>query len=289
MSLFSKPKYSTVVVKKKDIPKGLWTKCPISGEIVFNKELEDNLMVVPKSGYHFPISARARIAALFDQNTFEEADAKVRSADPLKFVDSQPYPERLKKYEKESGLPEAVVCGTGSIHEIDVSVAVMDFRFCGGAMGSASGEKITRAIEVALKKKIPCIIFSASGGARMQEGIFSLMQMAKTSAALGRLAEARLPFISVLTHPTMGGVTASFATLGDVILAEPGALVGFAGARVIKETTKQTLPPGFQSAEFLLQHGLIDQIVSRLEMRDRLRDLLQALYVGKQSAANAKS
>jgi len=289
MSLFSKPKYSTVVVKKKDIPKGLWTKCPISGEIVFNKELEDNLMVVPKSGYHFPIGARARIAALFDQNTFEEADAKVRSADPLKFVDSQPYPERLKKYEKESGLPEAVICGTGSIHEIEVSVAVMDFRFCGGAMGSAAGEKITRAIEVALKKKIPCIIFSASGGARMQEGIFSLMQMAKTSAALGRLAAARLPFISVLTHPTMGGVTASFATLGDVILAEPGALIGFAGARVIKETTKQTLPPGFQSAEFLLQHGLIDQIVSRLELRDRLRDLLQALHVGKQSAANAKS
>lgn len=289
MSLFSKPKYSTVVVKKKDIPKGLWTKCPISGEIVFNKELEDNLMVVPKSGYHFPIGARARIAALFDQNTFEEADAKVRSADPLKFVDSQPYPERLKKYEKESGLPEAVICGTGSIHEIEVSVAVMDFRFCGGAMGSAAGEKITRAIEVALKKKIPCIIFSASGGARMQEGIFSLMQMAKTSAALGRLAAARLPFISVLTHPTMGGVTASFATLGDVILAEPGALVGFAGARVIKETTKQTLPPGFQSAEFLLQHGLIDQIVSRLDMRDRLRDLLQALHVGKQSVANAKN
>ncbi|MFT3781424.1 MAG: acetyl-CoA carboxylase, carboxyltransferase subunit beta [Nibricoccus sp.] len=284
MSLFSKPKYSTVVVKKKDIPKGLWTKCPISGEIVFNKELEDNLMVVPKSGYHFPIGARARVTALFDQNTFEEADAKVRSADPLKFIDSQPYPERLKKYEKESGLPEAVVCGTGKIHDIDASVAVMDFRFCGGAMGAAAGEKITRTIETALKRKIPCIIFSASGGARMQEGIFSLMQMAKTSAALGRLSEARLPFISVLTHPTMGGVTASFATLGDVILAEPGALVGFAGARVIKETTKQTLPPGFQSAEFLLKHGLIDQIVSRLEMRERLRDLLQALYVGKVAA-----
>jgi len=281
MSLFSKPQYSTVVVKKKDIPKGLWTKCPISGEIVFNKELEDNLMVVAKSGYHFPIQARARIAALFDTNTFEEADAKVRSADPLKFVDSQPYPERLKKYEKESGLPEAVVCGVGKIHDLEVSAAVMDFRFCGGAMGSAAGEKITRAIEVALKKKFPCIIFSASGGARMQEGIFSLMQMAKTSAALGRLSEAKLPFISVLTHPTMGGVTASFATLGDVILAEPGALVGFAGARVIKETTKQTLPPGFQSAEFLLKHGLIDQIVSRLEMRDRLRDLILALYVGK--------
>jgi acetyl-CoA carboxylase carboxyl transferase subunit beta len=287
MSLFSKPKYSTVVVKKKDIPKGLWTKCPISGEIVFNKELEDNLMVVPKSGYHFPISARARIAGLFDEDTFVEVDGKIRSADPLKFVDSTPYPERIKKYEKESGLLEAVICGTGKIHGIETSVAVMDFRFCGGAMGSAVGEKITRAIEAALAKKIPCIIFSASGGARMQEGIFSLMQMAKTSAALGRLAEARLPFISVLTHPTMGGVTASFATLGDVIIAEPGALIGFAGARVIKETTKQTLPPGFQSAEFLLDHGLIDQIVSRIEMKERLRDLLLALHVKKAPAAAA--
>ncbi|HEY0967559.1 MAG TPA: acetyl-CoA carboxylase, carboxyltransferase subunit beta [Opitutaceae bacterium] len=284
MSLFSKPKYSTVVVKKKDIPKGLWTKCPISGEIVFNKELEANQMVVPKSGYHFPIGARARIAGLFDPDTFVEVDSTVRSADPLKFVDSQKYPDRIKKYEKDSGLPEAVICGTGEIHGIPVSVAVMDFRFCGGAMGSAAGEKITRAIEVALKKKIPCIIFSASGGARMQEGIFSLMQMAKTSAALGRLGEAGLPYISVLTHPTMGGVTASFAVLGDVNIAEPGALIGFAGARVIKETTKQTLPAGFQSSEFLLKHGLIDQIVNRLEMRERLRDLLSALYLRKKPA-----
>jgi acetyl-CoA carboxylase carboxyl transferase subunit beta len=285
MSLFSKPKYSTVVVKKKDIPRGLWTKCPISGEIVFNKELEDNQMVVPKSGYHFPIGARMRIAHLFDPESFVEMDAKLRSADPLHFVDSQPYTERIKKYERESGLNEAVICGTGKIFEIEVAVAVMDFRFCGGAMGSAVGEKITRAIEAALAQKIPCLIFSASGGARMQEGIFSLMQMAKTSAALGRLAEAKLPFISVLTHPTMGGVTASFATLGDVILAEPGALIGFAGARVIKETTKQTLPPGFQSSEFLLQHGLVDQIVPRLEMRERLCDLLAALHLGKKPAA----
>lgn len=284
MSLFSKPKYSTVVVKKKDIPKGLWTKCPISGEIVFNKELEANQMVVPKSGYHFPLGARARVAALFDPDTFAEADANIRSADPLEFVDSHRYPDRIKKYEKESGLPEAVICGTGNIHGIPVSVAIMDFRFCGGAMGSAAGEKITRAIEAALAKKIPCIIFSASGGARMQEGIFSLMQMAKTSAALGRLSQAGLPYISVLTHPTMGGVTASFAVLGDVNLAEPGALIGFAGARVIKETTKQTLPAGFQSAEFLLKHGLIDQIVSRLELRDRLRDLLAALYLRKKPA-----
>ncbi|HTJ78177.1 MAG TPA: acetyl-CoA carboxylase, carboxyltransferase subunit beta [Rariglobus sp.] len=285
MSLFSKPKYSTVVVKKKDIPKGMWTKCPLSGEVVFNKELEDNQMVVPKSGYHFPIGARQRITALFDADTFKEIDASIRSADPLQFVDSQKYPDRIKKYEKDSGLTEAVVCGTGEIHGIVVSVAVMDFRFCGGAMGSAVGEKITRAIEVALKKKIPCLIFSASGGARMQEGIFSLMQMAKTSAALGRLAEAKLPYISILTHPTMGGVTASFAVLGDVNIAEPGALIGFAGARVIKDTVKQTLPPGFQTAEFLQTHGLIDLIVSRLEMRDQLRDILLALHVKKLPAA----
>ena len=279
MSLFSKPKYSTVVVKKKDIPKGLWTKCPISGEIVFNKELEANQMVVPRSGYHFPIGARERIAALVDPDSFVEVDMTVRSADPLGFVDSKSYPDRIKKYEIDSGLPEAVICGSGKIHGIPVSLAVMDFRFCGGAMGSAAGEKITRAIEAALANKTPCLIFSASGGARMQEGIFSLMQMAKTSAALGRLAAAKLPYVSIMTHPTMGGVTASYAVLGDINLAEPGALIGFAGARVIKETTKQTLPPGFQTAEFLVQKGLIDQIVPRLEMRDRLRDLLSALFV----------
>lgn len=281
MSLFSKPKYSTVVVKKKDIPKGLWTKCPISGEIVFNKELEANQMVVPKSGYHFPIGARERIAGLLDEGSFEEMDAGVKSADPLEFVDSKPYPERIKKYEQDSGLPEAVISGSGKIHDIPVTLAVMDFRFCGGAMGSAAGEKITRAIEAALERKCPCLIFSASGGARMQEGIFSLMQMAKTSAALGRLSEAKLPFISIMTHPTMGGVTASYAVLGDVNLAEPGALIGFAGARVIKETTKQTLPPGFQTAEFLLEKGLIDQIVGRLEMRNRIGEILGALFLRK--------
>jgi len=280
MSHFAKPKLSASR-KKKNIPEGLWTKCPISGEIVFNKDLEQNLMVVPKSGYHFPIGSRERIASMVDEGSFEEFDAGVKSTDPLKFVDSAAYPDRIKKYEKESGLPEAVICGTGKINGIEVSLAVMDFRFCGGAMGAAVGEKITRAIERALKKKTACIIVSASAGARMQEGIFSLMQMAKTSAALGRLAQAKLPFISILTYPTTGGVSASFATLGDVIIAEPGALVGFAGARVIKETTKQTLPPGFQTAEFLLKHGLVDQIVSRLEMRDRLTSLLQALQVHK--------
>jgi acetyl-CoA carboxylase carboxyl transferase subunit beta len=224
---------------------------------------------------------------LFDAETFEEHDASVRSADPLKFVDSAPYPERIKKYERDSGLPEAVICGTGKIHGIKVSVAVMDFRFCGGAMGSAVGEKITRAIERALAEKTPCLIFSASGGARMQEGIFSLMQMAKTSAALGRLARAGLPYISILTHPTMGGVTASFAVLGDVNIAEPGALIGFAGARVIKDTVKQTLPAGFQTAEFLEKKGLIDLIVPRLEMRDTLRTVLGALHLRKAPASAA--
>ena len=286
MSHFAKPKLpsapkSTKSSKKKVNTEGLWTKCPVSGEIVFNKDLEQNLMVVPKSGYHFPIGSRQRIASMVDEGSFEEFDAGVKSADPLKFVDSAAYTDRIKRYEKESGLPEAVICGTGKIDGIPVSLAVMDFRFCGGAMGAAVGEKITRAIERALKKKCLCIIVSSSGGARMQEGIFSLMQMAKTSAALGRLAEAKLPFISILTYPTTGGVTASFATLGDVILAEPGALIGFAGARVIKETTKQTLPAGFQTAEFLLKHGLLDQIVSRLDLRLRLASILQALHTGK--------
>ena len=286
---FDKPTYTVRKTKKKGgIPKGLYTKDPATGEIVFNKELVDNQMVMPNSGYHFPIGARERITALVDADSFTETDAGLRSADPLNFTDSQPYKQRLKRYEKDSGLPEAVICGTGKIHGIDVALAVMDFRFCGGTLGSATGEKITRVVELAIKKKIPCIIFSTSGGARMQEGILSLMQMAKTSAALGRLAQLGLPYISVLTNPTTGGVSASYATLGDVIIAEPGALIGFAGPRVIKETTKQTLPAGFQSAEFLLQRGLIDQIVGRLEQRDRLRDILAALHLKKKPAAVAE-
>ena len=281
MSLFSKPKYSTVVVKKKDIPKGLWTKCPISGEVVFNKELEANQMVVPKSGYHFGIGAHARIDAMLDAGSFEEMDLNVRTADPLEFVDSKSYVERIEKAKQDTGLNEALVSGMGKIHKIPVSIAVMDFRFLVGSLGSAVGEKIARAAERALEHKCPLIIVSASGGARMQEGIFSLMQMAKISAVLARLHEAKIPYVSIMTHPTTGGVTASYATLGDINLAEPGAMICFAGPRVIKETTKQTLPPGFQTAEFLLQKGLIDQIVSRLEMRDRLGTLLGALFLRK--------
>jgi len=277
MALFSKPKYSTVTVRKRDIPEGLWKKCPISGELVFAKELEANQQVVPKSGYHFPITSTERLRFLVDEESFEEYDCNLRPVDALEFVDSVPYTERLEKYRKLSGLEEAVVCGVGAIHQIPVSLAVMDFRFSAGSMGSVVGEKITRAIERSVERGLPVIIFSASGGARMQEGILSLMQMAKTSAALSRLDDANLPFISVLTNPTTGGVTASFATLGDVILAEPGALIGFAGPRVIKETTQQDLPEGFQSSEFLLKYGLIDQIVPRTEMRDRIRDILSLL------------
>lgn len=282
MALFHKPKYSTVVVKKKDIPQGLWQKCPISGEIIYNKELEQNQNVVPKSGFHFPITARKRLGFLFDANTFKEMDRDLSPVDALEFVDSAPYKDRLVKYQQKTGEKEAMVSGLGKIHGIPVAVACFDFQYAGGSMGSVVGEKITRVIEAALEKKIPCIIISASGGARMMEGILSLMQMAKTSAALGRLAQARLPFISVLTDPTAGGVTASFATLGDIIIAEPRARICFAGARVIKETTNEELPEGFQSAEFLYERGLIDQIVPRTEMRERLRELLSALYLKKE-------
>jgi acetyl-CoA carboxylase carboxyl transferase subunit beta len=284
MALFSKPKYSTVTVRKRDIPEGLWKKCPVTGELVFAKELEANQQVVPKSGYHFPINSLDRLRFLVDEGSFEEFDENLRSVDALEFVDSVPYPQRLKKNRKLSGLEEGVVCGVGAIEQITVSLAVMDFRFSAGSMGSVVGEKITRAIERAVDRGIPLVIISSSGGARMQEGILSLMQMAKTSAALARLDDARLPFISVLTNPTTGGVTASFAALGDVILAEPGALIGFAGPRVVKETTQKDLPDGFQSSEFLLRHGLIDQIVPRPELRGRLREILSLLgFLGSAS------
>lgn len=277
MALFSKPKYSTVTVRKRDIPEGLWKKCPVSGELVFTKELDANQQVVPKSGYHFPITSEDRIRFLLDEGSFVECDTGLRSVDPLEFVDAVPYKDRLERYRKKSGLEEGVICGLGTIEGMEISLSVMDFRFSAGSMGSVVGEKITRSIERATDRKIPLVIFSSSGGARMQEGILSLMQMAKASAALARLDDAGLPFISVLTNPTTGGVTASFAALGDLILAEPGALIGFAGPRVIKETTQQDLPEGFQSSEFLLKHGLIDQIVSRTDMRDRLREILQLL------------
>jgi acetyl-CoA carboxylase carboxyl transferase subunit beta len=280
MALFSKPKYSTVTVKKKDIPRGLWEKCPVSGEIVYRKELEKNWNVVPQSLYHFPIDCHRRVELLVDEGTWKEHDTGLRAADPLGFTGEAAYGDKLIQHRKRTGLTDAVIVGMGELDGMAVSMAVMDFRFLGASMGAVVGEKITRAIERATEKKLPVIIVSASGGARMYEGIHSLMQMAKTSAALARHAEARLPYISILTDPTMAGVMASFATLGDVILAEPGARIGFAGPRVIEETTKQELPAGFQTAEFLLEHGLIDLIVSRLKMKVMVAQLLRAFTNG---------
>lgn len=281
MSWFSKPKYSTVTVRKNDIPKDVWTKCPVSGEIVYNKALQDNWMVVPQSGYHFPLSAPERIRLLIDEGTFEEMDTNLQSKDPLAFEGLESYPEKIKKNQAKTKLTDAVITGLGKLDQQLVSIAVMDFRFLGASMGSVVGEKITRCIERGVEKNCPVIIVSASGGARMYEGILSLMQMAKTSAALAYLAQKKLPFISVLTNPTMAGVMASFASLGDLIIAEPRALIGFAGPRVIKDTTQQDLPEGFQTAEFLLQHGLLDQIVSRLEMKERLSYFLHTFMINR--------
>ncbi|GAB4242446.1 MAG: acetyl-CoA carboxylase, carboxyltransferase subunit beta [Candidatus Methylacidiphilales bacterium] len=273
MPIFRKPEGVEAMPgrgRKRDIPEGIWTKCPACGEVLFNKELEANLMVCPKCGHHLTISARARLAAFCDPNSFEEYDAGLESVDVLGFTGVTSYPNRIKTYQEKTGLKDAVICGMAKLEGMPVSLAVMDFAFLGGSMGSVVGEKITRAIERASETKCPVIIFSASGGARMYEGMFSLMQLAKTSAALAKHAEKRLPFISVLTNPTMAGVMASFASLGDLIVAEPKAMIGFAGARVIKETTQQDLPKGFQTAEFLLEHGLIDQIIERNQLRSRL-------------------
>jgi acetyl-CoA carboxylase carboxyl transferase subunit beta len=282
-SIFPKPDYGKSPSRKKEMPEGLWTKCPSCSVYIFNKELEAKQMVCKDCGHHFGIAAHARLGHLLDEGSWEEIDASVASVDILKFVGANSYSEQLKKYQKKTGLKEGVVCGLGKIEGHPVSVAVMEFNFLGGSMGSVVGEKITRAIERATKLKIPVLIFCASGGARMHEGMFSLMQMAKTSGALSRHAAARLPFISILTNPTMGGVTASFATLGDLIIAEPKAMIGFAGARVLKETTRQDLPKGFQTAEFLLDRGLIDRIISRTDMRAELAKLLD--YLSNPSAA----
>ena len=275
MAVFRKRTH-TPTPNKKDIAAGLWTKCPGTGEMVFTKDLEASWNVFP-SGYHDRLSADRRIELLIDKGTWRETDARLVSKDPLRFTAGGSYPERLLQHQRKSGLRDSVVSGTGLLDSIPVSLAVMDFGFMGASMGSVAGEKVTRAIERAIKDKRACIVVCASGGARMQEGILSLMQMAKTSAALARLRAAGLPYIAVLTNPTMAGVMASYATLGDVIVAEPEALIGFAGARVIKETTNQDLPEGFQTSEFLLKRGLIDMIVSRKEMKPRLASLLRAV------------
>jgi len=272
-----KPKLGSGKSKKRDIPEGLWTKCESCEAMVFDKELDENLKVCPKCEFHFPIGARERIHSLVETCTFEEMDADMTSVDPLEFVDKTHYPKRVRDHQTTTGLKDAVLTGICKIGEHRVALGVMDFSFIAASLGSVVGEKLTRLIERATEKELPVIIFSASGGARMQEGAFSLMQMAKTSAALAFHSQRQLPFISVLTDPTTGGVTASYASLGDLILAEPGAMIGFAGPRVIKDTMKGELPPGFQTAEFLLDHGLVDAIVPRKEMKSRLIQYLDFL------------
>jgi len=262
--------------KKVTVPEGLWIKCNNCAEIVYSKEIDRNLKVCPKCDYHFRITARERIELLVDPGTFTEFDSQLQSEDPLGFKDSQKYRDRVKTARKKTGLNDAVISGICTLDGVQVVLSVFDFFFMGGSMGSVVGEKITRAAEKAVEERCGLIVISSSGGARMQEGALSLMQMAKTSAALARLRRERLPFISVLTDPTTGGVTASFAMLGDVNIAEPKALIGFAGPRVIEQTIRQELPEGFQRSEFVLDHGMIDRIVNRKELKKTIVNLLRA-------------
>jgi acetyl-CoA carboxylase carboxyl transferase subunit beta len=256
---------------------GLWVKCLGCGEILYHREISGNFHVCPRCGYHFRIPAELRLQMLFDNGRSKKLFARIRSADPLGFVDSKPYPDRLRVYNKKYGGSDAVVVAQGEMGKIPVVIAAMEYGFMGGSMGSAVGEKLSRAIERAVDRKLPLVIVSCSGGARMQEGILSLMQLGKVSAGLARLRTRGLPFISVLTDPTTGGVTASYAMLGDLNIAEPGALIGFAGPRVIEQTIRQTLPEGFQRSEFLLEHGMLDMVVPRPELKATLARCLSLL------------
>ncbi|HTJ01083.1 MAG TPA: acetyl-CoA carboxylase, carboxyltransferase subunit beta [Dongiaceae bacterium] len=273
--------------RKRDIPEGLWTKCPKCATMLFDKELDENHKVCSKCGHHFPIGARERINWLVETCSFEEMDAAMISVDVLEFTGAASYKDKLASNWKKTGLKDAVVTGIGRIGSHRVALGVMDFSFLGGSMGSVVGEKLARLVEKGTEKELPVIIISTSGGARMYEGMFSLMQMAKTCGALAYHAQARLPYISVLTHPTTAGVMASYASVGDLIIAEPGAMIGFAGPRVIKDTTQAELPPGFQTAEFLRDRGLIDAIVSRKEMKDRLVNYMDFMMAGKKAAVSA--
>jgi acetyl-CoA carboxylase carboxyl transferase subunit beta len=284
-SFVKKPKIGGGKSRKREIPEGLWTKCQKCTHLIFDKELDETLKVCPKCGHHFPIGARERINALVETCSFQEMDADVVSVDPLNFTDKIPYTTRVQEYQAATKLKDAVITGIGKIAEYRVGLGVMDFSFIAASLGSVVGEKLTRLVETATNKGLPVIIISASGGARMQEGMFSLMQMAKTCAALAYHAKSKLPYISVLTDPTYAGVMASYASIGDLIIAEPGALIGFAGPRVIKDTTQAELPQGFQTAEFLLDHGLIDAIVPRKEMKTRLIGYLDYLTEGRRQFA----
>ncbi len=275
MAWFRKDKKPLRAEDRRDVPADVFDKCEGCGEILYREKLAQNLNVCPTCGFHFRVTADQYVDILLDEGSFEEIDADLRSADPLEFTDLKPYRERIAAAEKKVGRGDAVVTGVGLLHGVPVALAVMDFRFIGGSMGSVVGEKIARAARRALAERRPLLVVSASGGARMMEGIYSLMQMAKTSAVLARLHEASVPFISILTDPTTGGVTASFAMLGDVNLAEPGALIGFAGPRVIEETIKQELPKDFQRTEFLLEHGMVDRIVDRRGLKGTITLVLR--------------
>src|SRR4051812_2401639 len=280
-----KPIASSTAEKPSRVPEGLWVKCPGCAQLIYNKDLEQNVNVCPKCAHHFRISASERLKALFDAGRYAEHFANLISTDPLQFTDTKPYRDRLRTTIDGTGLKDAVIIATGALEGLDVVIAAMEYSFIGGSMGVVVGEKITRAIELAHDRRQPAIIISCSGGARMMEGALSLMQMAKVSAALARLDRARLPFISVLTDPTTGGVTASFAMLGDLNIAEPKALIGFAGPRVIEQTIRQKLPEGFQRSEFLVEHGMIDLVVDRREMKAALSRALR--FMGAQPAVPA--
>lgn len=279
MPLFGKPKYTTVRTKKKEMPEGLWTKCPECSKPIYNKSLEENAKVCPECGHHFLLTAYERVSLLVDADSFREFDKDVVSADPLEFKGPKSYKEKLEQDKEATGLSEACIYGEAKISGKSAVITVTDSRFIMGSMGSVVGDKVTRSIEYATKNSLPLVIVSGSGGgARMYEGMFSLIQMAKTSAALARHQDKKLLYVSVLTNPTMAGVMASFAGLGDIIVAEPKALIGFAGPRVIEQTIRQKLPPGFQRAEFLLGHGLLDMIVQRKNLKQILTQLLD--YTG---------
>jgi acetyl-CoA carboxylase carboxyl transferase subunit beta len=262
-----KPIASQTAEKPSRVPEGLWVKCPGCTQLIYKKDLEASLNVCPKCAHHFRLGASERLAALFDEGRYEEHFPDLTSTDPLHFEDTKPYRDRLLKTRESTGLKDSVIVATGRLDGLDVVVAAMEYAFIGGSLGVVAGEKITRALELALARRVPAIIVSCSGGARMMEGALSLMQMAKVSAALARLDRAKVPFVSVLTDPTTGGVTASFAMLGDLNIAEPKALIGFAGPRVIEQTIRQTLPEGFQRSEFLLDHGMIDLVVDRRDLK----------------------
>lgn len=265
--------------QRKDTPDGMWTKCDGCGEIIHRKQLEQQLFTCIKCNFHFRIGSKEYLPILLDEGTFREIDRKMRSTDPMSFYDTKGYRERIRDTIRKTSLNDAIRTGTGKVNKIPVVIGVMDFTFIGGSMGSVVGEKVGRAIDKALKSELPLIMVSSSGGARMMEGALSLMQLAKTSAKLARLSEAGVPYLSILTDPTTGGVTASYAMLGDVNIAEPGALIGFAGPRVIRQTIGKDLPPGFQRAEFQLDHGFVDVVVHRKEMKDTVTKLLNLLWV----------